>query len=176
MGRGRKPLPTKLKIVMGNPGKRPLNTEEPQSTPSELAVPDLIAADPVATKAYRDTGAELRTMGVMDKIDETALLMYAVAYSTYCRAVQALQTEPPLVTWGKGGQYPNPWFRIKAEAEITMERMMTQLGMTPSSRSKLKGGSGVASNGKGLLDQVVTGQPIEGEIKNWEPPRADVVG
>ncbi len=30
MGEGRKPIPTKLKILHGNPGKRPLNDKEPE--------------------------------------------------------------------------------------------------------------------------------------------------
>ena len=30
--RGRKPTPTAIKELEGNPGKRPLNTKEPKST------------------------------------------------------------------------------------------------------------------------------------------------
>ncbi|MBT6386690.1 MAG: phage terminase small subunit P27 family, partial [Alphaproteobacteria bacterium] len=35
--RGRKPKPTHLKAITGNPGKRPLNRDEPRP---EIAVPE----------------------------------------------------------------------------------------------------------------------------------------
>jgi hypothetical protein len=35
--RGRRPKPTRLKVLTGNPGKRPLNMDEPQPEP---AIPD----------------------------------------------------------------------------------------------------------------------------------------
>jgi P27 family predicted phage terminase small subunit len=172
-------MPTNMKIALGNPGKRTIDTEgEAQPPTSTLTPPDLIAGDLVASDEYRRVGAELLTLGLVTKLDETALTIYAVAYSTWVRAVKALQTEEPLATWGKGGQYPNPWFKIKGEAEITMERMMTQFGMTPSARSRLKGSNGgVGGGGKGLVDQVVAGETAgSDEIKAWEPPKASATG
>jgi len=57
------PTPTALKILRGNPGKRRLNREEPQSLPTDATPPaDLPAA---AVAIWEERVPELIRMGVM---------------------------------------------------------------------------------------------------------------
>jgi len=37
---GRKKKPTLLKFVTGNPGRRPMNTSEPEPLPTKVVAPD----------------------------------------------------------------------------------------------------------------------------------------
>ena len=44
--RGRKPKPTALKVLEGNPGKRPLNDHEPIPPKGELKCPSWLLPEP----------------------------------------------------------------------------------------------------------------------------------
>ncbi len=64
--RGRKPVPTYLKVIRGNPGKRPLNENEP--------VPDGALADPPewmseSQKAGWNYAIENAPAGLLKKLD-----------------------------------------------------------------------------------------------------------
>ena len=50
--RGRKPTPTHLKLVKGNPGKRQIAQAEPERLPTKLACADWLAAIPYAKAVW----------------------------------------------------------------------------------------------------------------------------
>jgi len=55
--RGRRPKPTRLKVLIGNPGKRPLNSNEPHP---EVALPDCPPElGPVARQEWERMTAQL---------------------------------------------------------------------------------------------------------------------
>lgn len=175
--KGRLPKPNALKAFDGNPGKRPYEEEfAPPVDPND--VPEELTADPAESAAYVKFASELAGMGLFTTLDIDWGIAYAVNRVRWTQARQDVKTNGLLITGAKGNKYRNPSLDAEAQALAVMERIMDRFGMSPSARARLKGkgGGGIDANGKGLIDQVVTGQPIEGEIKNWEPPRADVVG
>lgn len=65
---GRPPKPTSLKILEGNPGKRPLNENEPQP---KIGIPPLPGwlNDPRAIEVWNDLGPKLKKIGLITEID-----------------------------------------------------------------------------------------------------------
>lgn len=66
---GRPPKPTRLKIIEGNPGKRPLNVNEPEPEHGIPPMPDWLKAFPVAVKEWERESEILDGMGIMTYAD-----------------------------------------------------------------------------------------------------------
>jgi phage terminase small subunit len=68
---GRKPKPTHLKLVTGNPGRRPLNDCEPQPEIALPPVPPELCDD--AKLEWDRVSFELHRAGLLTKVDRAAL-------------------------------------------------------------------------------------------------------
>ena len=82
--RGRKPKPTALKVLEGNPGKRPLNDFEPIPPKGELKCPSWLL--PEAKKEWKRLASSLEAMGVLTMADLTAFAGYCQAYARWKEA------------------------------------------------------------------------------------------
>lgn len=77
--RGPAPKPTVLKLLQGNPGKRPLNLAD--GVNPEVAVPSVPRhLSPTAVKEWKRITPELVQLGLVAKVDMAALAMYCQAY------------------------------------------------------------------------------------------------
>ena len=81
---GRKPKPTKLKLITGNPGKRLLYEREPEPKPGIPECPSHL--DEEARAEWGRIAPELATMGVLARIDRAALAAYCQAWSRWVKA------------------------------------------------------------------------------------------
>ena len=79
--RGRKPKPTALKVLEGNPGKRPLNDREPVPPKATLKCPAWLL--PEAKKEWKRLAPALEAMGVLTMADLTAFEGYCQASVSY---------------------------------------------------------------------------------------------
>ena len=77
--RGRKPKPTVLKILEGNPGKRPINENEPIPPKGTVKCPTWL--EPEAKKEWKRLAPSLEAMGVLTQADLTAFAGYCQAFS-----------------------------------------------------------------------------------------------
>jgi len=75
---GRKPKPTFLKLLQGNPGKRELPQNEPQPAKPKGAVPKAPRhlSDP-ARKQWRVVAKQLAGANILTELDAHALALYA---------------------------------------------------------------------------------------------------
>ena len=87
--RGRRPKPTRLKVLMGNPGKRPLNENEPRPEPEIPECPPELG--PVAQKEWHRLVGELASLRILTNLDRAALAAYCGAYALWAEATEALQ-------------------------------------------------------------------------------------
>ena len=62
--RGRKPKPTSLKIIQGNPGKRPIRGHEPQPPRSQPTCPAHLS--PTAKAEWKRLAQSLNKIGAAD--------------------------------------------------------------------------------------------------------------
>ena len=141
--KGRKPKPTKLKILAGNPGKRPLNEDEPQFAPS-LPEPPAFLSEEAKTEWERIAGA-LYLQGVLTAVDRGALAGCCQAYGRWMQAELALAglaakdpTTFGLLLKTPYGPVCNPLVAIAHKSFELYVRTCAEFGMTPSSRSRIK--------------------------------------
>ena len=65
--RGRKPTPTAIKELEGNPGKRKLNDKEPRPEKKAPSCPKWL--EPEAKKEWRRLAKKMELMGVLTEVD-----------------------------------------------------------------------------------------------------------
>jgi len=139
------PLPTHLKSLRGNPGRRPLNDKEPEPPLTAPAAPEMVQEDPVATDYWNIIAAKLTRLKVLSEIDGSALAIVCVTYSRWKKAEAALRkfeaqdkTAHGLITKTSNGNFvQNPLVGVANVAMRDHQRALAEFGMTPSSRSKI---------------------------------------
>src|SRR5262245_20729473 len=84
MARGRKPEPTAMRRLRGNPGKRPLPVGEPKPSP-DLPVPPAFLGD-LARFEWERVVYELHRIGIVTGVDQTVLAAYCTVYQLWREA------------------------------------------------------------------------------------------
>lgn len=138
-GRGRKPKPTALKELQGNPGKRPLNKDEPQFS-------DIVAVEPpewlseMAVQMWQTVVPELLANKILTVADLHNVEAFCMAYSRWREAENnvkmngiTIKTEATVIK--------NPAVTVANEALRQIVQFGSLLGLDPSSRTRLIGGS-----------------------------------
>ena len=136
MTTGRKPVPTALKVVRGNPGKRPLNEDEPQPEKGIPDPPDWLTE--VARAHWPLVAKQLNDAGILTSIDGQALAMYCEAFATWREAMDTIACEGSIVRSQNGFPIQSPWLAIANRAHDDMRKLLVEFGMTPSARSRVK--------------------------------------
>jgi P27 family predicted phage terminase small subunit len=160
----RRPKPTALKELEGNPGNRILNHEEPKP---KLGYPERPRG--LSFCAQREFGRIcdlLNQLHLLAETDGKALAMYCDAYADWedanrkCRADGNWTSEPII---NKEGDVVGvkekvaPWFMVKVTAMKVMKSYLIEFGLTPASRSKLKIEKSKAPEDEGLLSRDAAG-------------------
>ena len=135
---GRKPTPTHLKLLRGNPGKRPLNHDEPTPKTAIPKCPQHL--DETARKEWTRISKHLAALGLVSEIDRAALAAFCVAWSRWVEAEEKLKTHGILVKSKSpnGFPIPSPFLAIANKAMKQMVDLATEFGMTPSSRTRTR--------------------------------------
>lgn len=134
---GPAPKPTKLKQLEGNPGKRKLNKSEPQP-PIEVPDPPAILQGEASLEWIRITRL-LKELGLISRTDLAVVTTYCVAWGEFFEAQDELNRHGSLLVevGENGSMQPHPALSIRRKAEKTLLAMANQLGLSPSSRSRL---------------------------------------
>ena len=138
MTRGRKPKPTAIRRADGNPGKRGYNSAEPVVPEGEFTCPDHLM--PAAQAEWRRLAGVLQEMGVVTQVDRAALAAYCQAWGRWVEAEEKLRETPLLLKAPSGYVQQNPWLSVANKQLELMGRYMTELGLTPASRSRVAAG------------------------------------
>ncbi len=157
--RGRKPKPTAIKKLNGNPGRRPLNEAEPQLALGGFSCPKYL--DELAKKEWHRVVKDLRESGVLAKVDRSMLETYCIAYSMARQAEEDVADKGLTVFGAKGGVIKNPSISTAVAYRTLMTKVMAELGMSASSRSRLK--VNPPDNKKTLAEVLFDGVEVEGE-------------
>ena len=136
--RGRRPKPTAIRRMDGNPGKRGWNSDEPMPPDRLPTCPEHLSN--VAAKEWRRVAKTLHSIGVLTVIDRAALAAYCQAYGRWVEAEEKLADTPTIFKTPSGYVQQSPWLAIANKQLELMGRYMTELGMTPASRSRVSGG------------------------------------
>lgn len=141
--RGRKPVPTNLKILNGNPGKRKLHPEdEPEMAPlpaeADTVAPAEIADDPVATAEWQRLIPMLRTARCITEAERSLCIAVCQEWSSYLDAKKHIAEQGAVVAAQAGYPMPNPYGGIANRALSHCTKLWVELGLTPSARSRVK--------------------------------------
>ena len=139
--KGRKNIPTNLKILRGNPGKRALPKDEPQPQAVCPDPPDILSKE--GKKHWKIISKQLFDANVMTVLDTDALMLYCESYARWLESGKALQKEGLLITQASHDGSTtylkqNPWLMIQQKSFDQMKAMLTEFGMTPSSRTRVR--------------------------------------
>lgn len=134
--RGRKPKPTAIKNLEGNPGKRALNKKEPKVESKIPLCPSHLKG--AARTEWNTLTKELHALRLLLNVDRAALAVCCTAWADYVKASNKLVKEGEVIISEKGGMYQNPWVAIKKRSMDQVMKFYAEFGMTPSSRSRVK--------------------------------------
>lgn len=148
---GPPPKPTKLKVLAGNPGKRPLNQQEPEPAVVEKAPPPDHLPE-MAKEKWREIVTELCRLELVTVVDLAALEMTCLAYCrwrenedwiTKYGGTLVFRNEPTAAEKkeGKPGKIKYtqvaPQVTQAHQAFDRFHKMMAEFGLSPSARSRL---------------------------------------
>jgi P27 family predicted phage terminase small subunit len=121
--RGRKPRP----VARG--GDVPVVGDALPRCPPHLS--------PAAQREWRRLATPLHGIGVLTLADRAALAAYCQAWGRWVEAEEKLKDTPPLLKTPSGYVQQSPWLTIANKQLELMARYMSELGLTPASRSRL---------------------------------------
>lgn len=165
MTKGRKPTPTFLKIVRGNPGKRPLPENEPR--PKKIrklpSAPEHISDG--AKAVWDNVVKELDDISILTSIDIFAVEILCEALADHRAAgeqieaakaeYEAAKADKVDCDWSADGRYyrtrnqsggfmwrAHPAVGLRSDADRRMRAWCAEFGLTPSARTRLVVGTG----------------------------------
>ena len=132
--RGRKPKPTRLKVLAGNPGRRPINKREPHFGNRMPAPPAHL--DRLARQEWKRMCTLLESARILGEADRDALAAYCVVFTRWADAERQIKKHGPVVKVGNSVQL-SPYLVVANRCMDQMLRLWAEFGLTPSSRTRI---------------------------------------
>jgi P27 family predicted phage terminase small subunit len=142
--KGRKPTPTNIKILTGNPGKRRLPSGEPVPESNLPSPPSHL--DAYAREEWERLATAMHDLGILYDVDRAVFAAYCSSYSRWRTAEEAMQRRvekagDPLaaliIKTKSENVIQNPLVGIANKAAADMVRYAAEFGLTPSARARL---------------------------------------
>lgn len=135
--RGRKPTASVLKILRGNPGKRPINPDEPQPNTLEIECPPELL-DPVAQAEWNRTIVPAIGLGHVTAADRSLAIAHCELWATWQSQLAEAIKHPHIIAAGKNKYpMPNPARSMANKTLQLLTQVDEKLGFSPTSRSKV---------------------------------------
>ncbi len=137
---GRRPKPTALKLLQGNPGKGRLNAQEPVQAPVgpdfDVPPPEL-EGDAVAAQEWARVAPLLRACRMVSEAERGVLVALCQQWSRYREAQAKVIQLGMVVKTPAGIPITNPYLAVSDKALAACLKIWVELGLTPSARSKI---------------------------------------
>jgi P27 family predicted phage terminase small subunit len=142
---GPKPKPPHLKVIEGNPGKRPIPTNHPKPAPAAPAAPNWnrLLPGPTAAQLRKDAAAEwkrvvpvLNNLGLLSVVDNAVLTDYCICWSRLLECERTLAIEG-MVKDTDRGPAKHPLTTVAGQYRTALKTYVGELGLGPSSRGRL---------------------------------------
>jgi P27 family predicted phage terminase small subunit len=139
---GRKPIPTPLKLITGNPGRRPLNLNEFKPDVEIPKCPPHLTGE--ARKEYKRITTELVRYGLISKVDKAAIAFYCVNWARHVEAEEMIEKAAKasngsglFVKTPNGFPVQSPWLAVSNKAQELCFKFLNEFGLSPASRSRV---------------------------------------
>lgn len=137
--RGPPPKPTALRLLSGNPSRRPLNPGEPQPKKTRPVCPAWLKDE--AKREWRRVVPELERLGLLTIVDRAELAGYCQAWARWQEAEQAIDKYGTVLKTPQGFVQTSPYVTQARNALETMRRFASDFGFSPSARSRVSSGA-----------------------------------
>jgi len=132
---GRRPKPTALKILEGTDhGSRKVEPSLPAGVPP---MPERLKVDQVAAAQWHELAGILTRMGVLTLADGEALATLCEVHSAEQSCLLQLRAGGAVMHTDLGGVKPNPAGPMYRSLVAQKASLLSEFGLTPSSRTKL---------------------------------------
>lgn len=137
--RGRKPQPTALRVLRGNPGRRAYNEAEPQHAPFDASdvPPELTAAGAAAVAEWQRIAPGLAVRGHVTTVDRGVLVAYCVKYAQWVDIEAEARRHPLIVKGSANTPIANPAIGLANRTLDLVIRAAAELGITPTARARI---------------------------------------
>jgi P27 family predicted phage terminase small subunit len=136
--RGRKSKAVDLK-VLSDPRIDRVNTREPKPVNRAPTKPDYFDDDDVASAMWDRIVRQLEQLGTISESDAQVIELYCLTYARYRAAVDELRNDGSLTIVTDGGNVKaNPVAGIVSQTSTQLQSLLSELGLTPSSRSRVR--------------------------------------
>lgn len=143
--RGPAPQPTELKLLRGNPGKRPILPD--MFVPDKEAPPCPVHITGAAREHWDYVCAELNRYGMLARTDMGQLAALCTVWARYVEAEEmialAAAQAPQSKGWlqkrqGEGGLTVAPWLKVSRDAIDQYTRLSQKFGLSPADRVRVQ--------------------------------------
>lgn len=149
--KGRKPKPTAVKVLEGNPGKRELNIYEPKPKRTKLPkCPEWLEDE--AQAEWNRLAKNLFELGLLTDLDVQPFASYCQAYARWREAEEFITQHGSIVKTKSGYWQQVPQVSIAHQNQKIMMQAAAEFGLTPSARSRI------------IADQAVSKEADEMEM------------
>lgn len=129
-------IPTALKIINGNPGKRKSDiTGGINVSPSMPEPPEHLPED--AAEIFRTTAKLLFDLGTLSKCDAHGLELYARNMVLLRKAHRHVAKCGYYLTTAEGRVYANPSVKVCRDFQALAQRFHIEMGLTAAARSRI---------------------------------------
>ena len=154
--RGRKPKPTILKLLAGNPGHQRLNHQEPR--PGRLAtdVPAVLAGNAEATAEWARVIVPAIHLGQIAVTDFALAVGHCVQWACWRSQLDDAGRHAHVIGVGRD-KYPRPNVarQMANQSLALLIRIDAELGLTPASRSRVTATSNDRTAEDDALDAIL---------------------
>lgn len=133
--RGRKPKPTHLKVLQGNPGGRPLPENEPKPQPIAPPCPDWLPDE--ARAKWKEIAPELERLGLLTSVDGAAFSMMLIHYAMAVEAAKLIDKEGIVTEDERGLPRKHPLHQVLRDHSTSFRSYLSEFGLSPASRVRL---------------------------------------
>lgn len=135
--KGRKCLPTKLKILKGSQKTERINPNEPEPTVAIPTPPAFLTEE--AMTEWRRITPLLEDLGLIAHIDRATIASYCQTWGRIERyeALVAANERGELCTSVNGHVQPSPEMAVLNRAYDRLQKLLTEFGMSPASRARV---------------------------------------
>lgn len=155
--RGRRPTPTAVKKLHGNPGKRPLR-DEPQPPEGSPDMPALLEG--LAAETWHWLCKILAEMGILAESDIAVMTLYCATWGQWVEAIQQVKKFGPILAAKTGTPYLSPYLLLEGMLAKRLVQLAGELGLTAISRTRMQVSKpSPPSTGDSWFERTADGRP-----------------
>lgn len=134
--RGPKPKATVVKLITGNPGRRPLNQWEAKPRAVIPEPPDTL--NETALTEWKRVTPLLAEVGLIAQLDRAIIAAYCQAWARWIECERMLATTGLIVKAPNGYPMYSPYLSASNKALDQVRQLAEQIGLSGSSRSRIR--------------------------------------